>query len=150
MDALQGLKKVFLFREVPEEILRLVAQCVEPRTVSAGETIVAEGDVADSLFLVSSGTVRAFRSGEPAGLTMGSGESFGQLSLVDGGPFPLSAVAIERTDLLVLRAAALRERLAGNAEAGHVLFRAVARSLAARLRRTVNALELAREGKSAD
>jgi CRP/FNR family transcriptional regulator, cyclic AMP receptor protein len=114
------------------------------RTVPPGDSILVQGQPSDSLYVVASGSVRAFRNGEPMVLTMGPGESFGQLLLVDGGPSELSAVAVERTDLLVVPAAALRDRLAGNAEAGYALFRALARSLAARLRRVVGALELAR------
>jgi CRP-like cAMP-binding protein len=146
MDALHALKGIFLFRDVPEPILQLVAQCVEQRTVPAGETIASEGQSIDALYLVRNGSIRAHRSGEATFIVMGPGQSFGQMALVDGGPVGLSAVAVERTDLLVLRAERLREKLAGNHEAGHVLFRAVAKSLAARLRQALDALALAGEG----
>ncbi len=144
MDPVAELKKVFLFGEVPEAIVRLVAECVEERTASPGEAILSEGQGSSSLFMITSGSVRAFHAGEPLALAMGAGESFGQLSILLGGPSTLSAVAVERTELLVLPSDRLRERLEGNHEAGYVLFRAVARSLAARLRRAVQALELAR------
>ncbi len=147
MDALPALKKVFLFREVPDPILRLLAGCVERRTVQPGESILSEGELSSALFIIGSGSVRAFRAGEPLFLTMGTGESFGQVSLLQGGPSPLSAVATEPTELLVLRAALLRDRLADNHEVGHALYQAVARSLAARLQRAVDALELARGAK---
>ena len=146
MDVLQALKGIFLFRDVPEPILRVVAQCVEERTVPAGETIASEGQSIDALYLVRNGSIRAHRSGEATFVVMGPGQSFGQVALVDGGPAGLSAVAVERTDLLILRADRLREKLAGNHEAGHVLFRAVARSLASRLRQALDALALASEG----
>jgi len=66
------------------------------------------------------------------------------LSLIDGGPLGLSATTVEPTKLLILRAAKLREVLGGNHEAGHYLFRAVAKSLAVRLRHATRAVELAR------
>ncbi len=149
MDALQALQKTFLFRDVPEPILKLVAECVEQHTVAAGETIVSESQPVEALYLVRNGSVRAFRSGEATFLVLGPGQSFGQVSLLDGGPAGLSAVAVERTDLLVLGAARLREKLGGNHEAGHVLFRAVARSLASRLRQALGALALAGDGSAA-
>ena len=149
MNALQALQKIFLFRDVPEPILALVAECVEELAVPAGETIVSESQPAEALYVVRNGSVRAFRGGEATFLMMGTGESFGQMSLLDGGTMGLSAVAVERTDLLVLRAPALREKLGASHEAGHVLFRAVARSLASRLRRSMSALALAGEGSTA-
>ena len=149
MDALQALQKTFLFRDVPEPILKLVAQCVEERTVAAGETIVSESQAIEALYLIRNGSVRAFHSGEATFLVLGPGQSFGQVSLLDGGPAGLSAVAVERTDLLVLGAARLREKLGGNHEAGYVLFRGVARSLASRLRQALGALALAGDGSAA-
>lgn len=143
MDALQALKSTFLFRDVPESILAVVAQCVEERTLPGGDPIAAEEQAVDALYIILSGSVQGFRHGDPTHLVMGPGQAFGQLSLIDGGPLGLSATTVEPTRLLVLRAAKLREVLGGNHEAGHHLFRAVAKSLAAKLRYSTRALELA-------
>jgi CRP-like cAMP-binding protein len=149
MDILEALEKVFLFRDVPAPVLKLLAECVERRSVPAGDAVITEGERVESLFLIASGEVRAFREGEPQILRMGTGQSFGQLWLLQGGvPATLSVVSIERTELLVLRAARVSELLAGNDAAGHALFRAVARSLAARLQRAADALALARDASA--
>ncbi|HET8734353.1 MAG TPA: cyclic nucleotide-binding domain-containing protein [Anaeromyxobacteraceae bacterium] len=142
MDALQALKTTFLFRDVPESVLKIVAQCAEERTLPGGDPIAAEEQAVDALYVVLSGSVQGFRHGDPTQFMLGPGQAFGQLSLIDGGPLGLSATTVEPTKLLVLRAAKLREALAGNHEAGHHLFRAVARSLAGRLRGAMRAVEL--------
>jgi CRP-like cAMP-binding protein len=144
MDALQALKTTFLFRDVPESTLELVAKCAEERTLPGGDPVANEDQAVDALYIVLSGSVQASRHGDPTHLVMGPGQAFGQLSLIDGGPLGLSATTVEPTKLLILRAAKLREALGGSHEAGHHLFRAVAKSLAVRLREATRAVELAR------
>jgi len=148
MDVLQALKTTFIFRDVPESILKLVAQCAEQRKLPGGDPIVSEDQVVESLYVICSGSVRGFRHGDATHVQMGPGQAFGQLSLLDGGPVGISATTLEPTELLVLPAARLREILGKNHEAGHYFFRGVAKSLAQRLRTAVNALELAREGSA--
>jgi CRP-like cAMP-binding protein len=141
----KDLKQIFLFKDVPDAVLKLVAEAAEEVAFSAGEPIASEGQPARALYLVRSGTVRATREGVAQPVTFGTGQSFGQMSLLDGGPAGMNAVAVERVDAIALRPSRLQEKLAGNAEAGFALFRAVSRSLAARLRSAVDALALARE-----
>ena len=57
-------------------------------------------------------------------------------------------IALERVDLLVLRSGKLADALAGRAEAGHQFYRAIAKSLAGRLRRAVGMLAFARQRDS--
>jgi CRP-like cAMP-binding protein len=142
VDARHALKTTFLFRDVPESVLDVLAQCVEERTLPGGDPIASEEQAVDALYVIVSGSVRAFRHGDPTHLLLGPGQAFGQLSLLDGGPLGLSATTTEPTTLLILRAARLRERLGNNHEAGHYLFRAVAKSLAARLRGAMRMVEL--------
>jgi CRP-like cAMP-binding protein len=141
----QELKQIFLFKNVPEPVLKLVAEAAEEVTFSPGETIASEGAPAKALYLIRSGTVRATREGMSAPVTFGSGESIGQVSILDGGPAGMTATALERVDAIALRPSRLVEKLGASPEAGLELFRAVARSLAARLRRAVDALDLARD-----
>ncbi len=145
MVTTKDLKQIFLFKDVPESALKLVAEAAEEVTFSPGEPIAAETQPAKALYLVRSGTVRATREGIAKPVTFGTGQSFGQVSLLDGGPIGMNAVAVERVEAIALRPARLAEKLAGNPQAGFELFRAVSRSLAARLRQAVDALALARE-----
>jgi len=145
MVTAKDLKQIFLFKDVPEAVLKLVAEAAEEVTFSPGEPIAVEAQPAKALYLVRSGTVRATREGIAQPVTFGTGQSFGQMSLLDGGPAGMDVVAVERVDAVALRPARLHEKLAGNPQAGFELFRVVARSLAQRLRIAVDALALARE-----
>jgi CRP-like cAMP-binding protein len=144
MDAVKALKQIFLFRDVSEPVLKLVADVAEEVSYGAGETIADEHDAAKGLILIRSGTVRASTVGKPP-VTFGTGEAIGQMALLAGGPIGVTAVAAERVDALLLRQDRLAEKLAGNSEAGFQLYRAVARSLAARLRRVVDDTVLGKE-----
>ena len=145
MVTAQELKQIFLFKGVPDAVLKLVAEAAEEVTFSPGETIAAETQPAKALYLVRSGTVRATREGVTAPVIFGTGQSFGQMSLLDGGPAGMTAVAVERVEAIALRPWRLVEKLAGDPQSGLELFRAVTRSLAARLRLAVDAVSLARE-----
>jgi CRP-like cAMP-binding protein len=145
MVTAQELKQIFLFKNVPDAALKLVAEAAEEVTFSPGEPIASESAPAKALYLIRSGTVRATRDGVTAPVTFGTGESFGQMSLLDGGPAGMTAVAVERVDAIALRPVRLAEALAGNPAAGLELFRAVAKSLAGRLRRATDAIAIARD-----
>jgi CRP/FNR family cyclic AMP-dependent transcriptional regulator len=145
MVTAQELKKIFLFKDVSDAVLKLVAEAAEEVTFTAGEPVGSETEPARALYLIRNGSVRASREGLPSPVTIGTGQSFGQVSLLDGGPLGMSVVAAERVDAIALRPARLAEKLAGHPEAGFELFRAVARSLASRLRQAVDAVALARD-----
>ncbi|BDG01938.1 Crp/Fnr family transcriptional regulator [Anaeromyxobacter oryzae] len=146
MVTAQDLKQIFLFKHVPDPVLALVAEAAEEVTFAPGETIATERDPAKALYLIRSGTVRATRQDLSAPVLFGTGESIGQVSILDGGPAGMEAVALERVDAVALRPARLVEKLGANPEAAFQLYRAVARSLAGRLRRALDAISLARDG----
>lgn len=69
----------------PADILADLARLGETRTWEPGATVVAEGDVADSLYIVHAGELRATVVGEGGRTvelnTLGAGEVFGELML---------------------------------------------------------------------
>jgi CRP/FNR family transcriptional regulator, cyclic AMP receptor protein len=149
MDVVQVLKNTLLFKDVPESILAIVAECVEERTITGGAPIVSSHQTTGSLYIIRRGSVQGTRGGEATPIVLGPGQSFGHVSLLDGGPVGMSVQALDPTELLVIDAAKLRKKLSGNFEAGCLFYRAVATSLATRLRRAVDAYILATEGSGA-
>ena len=146
MDTAAALKKVFIFKDVQDSVLQIVARAAEEMSAAAGETIIRPGVAPNALYVIKSGTVRlsADREGIPPVL-IGSGETMGEVALLDEKPFAGSAVALERADLLVLRAGKLAKALEGQPEAGYQLYRAIARSLAGRVRRALGMVAFAQE-----
>ena len=71
--------------EQPENILSALARRGDTRTWQVGMTVVSEGEVADSLYIIHSGELRAVIAGDGGRQvelnTLGPGEFFGELML---------------------------------------------------------------------
>ena len=69
----------------PDEILNELAKLGETRTWEAGTAVVTEGEVADSLYIIHSGELRAMIASDAGRTielnTLGPGEVFGELML---------------------------------------------------------------------
>jgi CRP-like cAMP-binding protein len=141
-----ALKKAFLFREVPDPILEIVAASAEEMSVPAGETILSSPSP-DALYVIRSGTVRVTtEAGKAPPVFFGTGETVGEVPFLDGQSIDVIATALERVDLLVIRSPKLNDALAGHPDAGYQLYRAIAKSLAGRVRRAVGMIAVAKEG----
>lgn len=71
--------------ETADDVLEVLARLGDTRTWEAGVTVVTQGDVADSMYLVHAGELRAFVVGEGGRAvelnTLGPGDIFGELVL---------------------------------------------------------------------
>jgi len=88
--------------EQADEILAELAKRGETRTWEAGTAVVTEGDVADSLYIVHAGELRAVVAGDGGRVvelnTLGPGEFFGELML-DGERRAATVEVISRARL---------------------------------------------------
>jgi CRP-like cAMP-binding protein len=146
MDAVKALKQVFIFKNGPEQVLEVVAQAAEETSVPAGHVLFSSAETPNALFVIRNGTVRLLaEDGKTPPVLFGTGETVGEMLLIDRGPAGGTATALERADLFVIKAGRLDEALAGHPEAGYQLYRAIAKSLAGRLRRAIGMLAFASE-----
>jgi CRP/FNR family transcriptional regulator len=78
--------------------------------------IFHEGDPGDALFIVQSGLVKISLPGETGDeailATLGPGDFFGELALLDGAPRSATATALEATETMVLPRDRFRELIA--------------------------------------
>jgi CRP/FNR family transcriptional regulator/CRP/FNR family cyclic AMP-dependent transcriptional regulator len=105
--AIDALRRCALFAKVDDESLRSCAAHLRVRRFRRGETIFHQGDPGDSLYIVESGAVKIVlpspEGGEEAIIaTLGHGDFFGELAILDGAPHSATAVALEPTEALVL------------------------------------------------
>jgi CRP/FNR family transcriptional regulator, cyclic AMP receptor protein len=90
-----------LFEGVDAEDLGGIADRTVEVDYGAGGVIVREGEIGTGFFVVVSGAVRVVRDGETVS-TLGPGEFFGELSVLDHRPRNAQVVAAEATACLAL------------------------------------------------
>jgi CRP/FNR family cyclic AMP-dependent transcriptional regulator len=100
------LRTSVLFERAHEASLADVARHLRRRRFRRGEVIFHQGDPGDALHLVSSGAVKivlpSAEGDEAIIATLGSGDFFGELALLDGAPRSATAVAQEACETWTL------------------------------------------------
>jgi CRP/FNR family cyclic AMP-dependent transcriptional regulator len=127
------LKAVPLFSSFPEEQLRMLASVVSRKSAPRSTTVMAGGDVTDSLYIVLSGRLKVMMSdaeGKEVILSiLGPGEFFGEMGLIDDSPRSASVVAIEACELLSIAKRDFKKCLAENFEMTMAVMRGLVRRL---------------------
>lgn len=88
-------------------------------TLPAGEVIFREGEAGDQMFVLHSGRVRLTKQGRKGVQTLstlGPGEFFGEMAILNNRPRSATAEVIEEAKLLVLDAQTFETMLVKNAE----------------------------------
>lgn len=129
------------FPEFAPGDLQTLATCGVVRTYPKNTLLISEGDPSHELYIVISGTVRAFaseRDGREVTLSMaGPGAYFGELGLIDDTPRSASVMTFETTKVAVLSKADFHGCLSAHPELALKLMRALTqrvRMLTERLR----------------
>jgi CRP/FNR family transcriptional regulator, cyclic AMP receptor protein len=140
--AREALERCVLFEHVDVSGLDACLACLRLRKYRHDETVFHQGDPGDALYIVASGRVKVLLpapdAGEPAILaTLGRGQFFGELAMLDGQPHSASVVALEPTETLVLGRADF-ERLF---ESEPSIRRSLVLALAGQLRRLTDHVE---------
>lgn len=121
MNEEEILQKVGLFQRLQAKTVRSLAKMATRRNYQPGQPIVTEGQMGLGLYCIESGRVKVSRNG-PAGeqeiRTMGRGESFGELALLDDSPRSATITAIEPTSALLLDKAQFLAQLRTHPEMG--------------------------------
>jgi CRP/FNR family cyclic AMP-dependent transcriptional regulator len=120
------LAKCELFNGLSDASLKRLAAGVVPRTFDKARTIFHEGDEGSLMYIITEGKVKVFVTAPDARemvmTTLGAGEVFGELALLDGGSRSASVQAIERVSALSLDRATMLDALAHDrAATDHVL-----------------------------
>jgi CRP/FNR family transcriptional regulator, cyclic AMP receptor protein len=127
------LRSVPLFADLEEEELERFSQVAVPRAIPAGNRVFHEGDSSDACYIVREGKFRVTREhsdGRAITLaTLGPGEVFGELAMLDGDTRSASAEALTDGELLALPANDVRNLLARHPEISVKLVAALVRRL---------------------
>jgi serine phosphatase RsbU (regulator of sigma subunit) len=93
------IKRVEIFNDVPDDLLKKVSERLNVISYSANENIIQKGDHGDSMFVIAGGKVKVHDGDHIVAITE-SGNFFGEFSLLDAGPRSMSVTAIEKTDVI--------------------------------------------------
>ena len=112
------LATVPLFSSLDAEELQRFAELTREKSYPRGSFILFEDDPGDSLHIVRQGRVKVVLVGEDGRevilAVLGVGEHFGELSLIDDQPRSAHVIAMEDSQLLVLRRDDFRRRVDAN------------------------------------
>jgi CRP/FNR family cyclic AMP-dependent transcriptional regulator len=141
MNVTELFSKVPLFEGLPPAERLSLARAATLKTYRRGEMIVREGHPGESFFVIVHGRV-AVTILSPDGRevvlnTLGEGDHFGEMALLDDSPRSASVVAQEKSDLAILSRAVFLDLLRSN----FPLTRALLASFSQRLRRANATIE---------
>lgn len=104
--------------ETPREEIPAMVERLEPVRVMTGQTVVREGEAADSFFIVVRGRLGVYQrdDGDEQQInTLGPGEFFGEIGLLGGVPRIATVRALEPSELLRLDKAAFEKLVSKSA-----------------------------------
>ena len=131
--AAELLARVPLLSDLESGELERIAQVAIPRSFPKGARVFHEGDESDACYVIREGEVRVTREhsdGRAIALaTLGPGELFGELAMLDGGVRSASVETLTDAELLAVSATDMRGLLERNASITAKLVVALTRRL---------------------
>jgi CRP-like cAMP-binding protein len=100
-DVLEYFKSVPMFASCSKKDLKTIASNAERCRVPAGRVLAEQGQTGREAFVIVDGKARVLRNGRKIA-TLGPGQFFGELSLLDRAPRNATVVADTDMELLVL------------------------------------------------
>src|SRR5258705_5079104 len=102
-----GPQKVPLFSQLAPAELQRVVEVARERSYPRNSVILFEDDPGDALYVVATGQVKVVVIGEDGGevilSVLGEGDFFGEMSVIDEEPRSAHVIAMEGSNLLVIR-----------------------------------------------
>ncbi len=101
LDVQTLVSRLPIFSSLEDQKLRNLTRLLRPRLALPDQKILRRGDSGDAMYFIASGAVEVRM---PTGkVTLGTGEFFGEMALVDGRPRSADVVAMGFCKLLVLK-----------------------------------------------
>jgi len=105
VDEEETLRRVPLFEGLQPKQLKSLARWTTTRTYQPGQVVVNEGQIGMGLYCIQSGSVKITKRSaneEREIRSMGAGESFGEISLLDDKTRSATVTAVEPTTAVLL------------------------------------------------
>jgi signal transduction histidine kinase len=102
-----ALLRVPAFNRLTETQAALLAATSTKRIVAEGEMVFRDGEPSDGLHVLLAGRLRIYKRAEDETevdlRAVAAGDSYGEMALLDGGERSANVIALESSDILVLR-----------------------------------------------
>jgi CRP-like cAMP-binding protein len=136
------LKRVEMFINLSDTMLDKVAALCQARSFSASNTIIERNSPADNFFLIKEGTVEIITAPDQEEteiidgvvVSLGRGQSFGEMSLVDSGARSATVKAATNTELYEIDSRRFLELCETDTDLGFQVMRNIAVDLSFKLR----------------
>jgi hypothetical protein len=125
---IQLLRQIPIFAPLPAPELEGLARALEPVVVTAGTTVIREGEPGDRFYAVASGEVRVTRRGAEVA-TLRRGDGFGEIALIDDVPRTATVTTLTDAQLYSLEKEPFVLALTGHVSAARAAGDLVARRL---------------------
>ena len=139
-----SLRRIKMLADVEERLLASLLTYLEVVKVPPFGTVVNKGEHGDALFMVLEGEVRArvmIDNQETTLATLGVGECFGELAILDHGPRSADVIANQPTVLVKVSAVALKKMFAEAPALAAPFMLALTRVIAQRMRKLTKRYE---------
>ena len=127
------LRRVPLFSGLTEQQLDALAAGSARRSFPKGRTIVSEGEPSQSMYILLAGRAKVQRSDsegkEVILAVLGSGEFFGEMSLIDDAPRSASVITLEPCEFMAVGKDAFKTMLSQSSEVSMAVMRGLVRRL---------------------
>jgi CRP-like cAMP-binding protein len=128
-----------LFDALTQDAFKKILSIARRENVDPGSALLREGATGDALFIILSGRVKVFKTGDNGEqielAILGSGSIFGEMGVFDGQPNSASIITIEDSILLSITRDRLFEFLLENPQIAIPLMHTMIFILSARLRK---------------
>jgi CRP-like cAMP-binding protein/Zn-dependent protease len=124
VEAAEMIDNLATFRDLPEEVLSELAGRVRLRRVAPGQPVVRQGERADAFYVVRRGTLQTVEEDpgqrtERVLRTLGRGESFGELGLLQAAARAATVRAATEAEVFEIDKGTFDQLLADTAEVPH-------------------------------
>ena len=134
----ESLREIGLFGALSDEVLHDLATALPVELIPPGDAVFREGDQAREMFVVLGGECevlkRGKRGGEARVALLGTGDWFGEMSILDVQPRSASVIAVAPTRLLRITSEALDALYRRDLKSYSLIVLNISRELSRRLR----------------
>jgi CRP/FNR family transcriptional regulator, cyclic AMP receptor protein len=138
------IKESDFFSDFDDDELKILARWTKAYSADTGCVILNEGDKSNCLCIIIKGVVNIFKAipndEELKIAEITSGESIGEMGIIDGEPFSASAIASEDSIVLLITREDFEDIVNQHRDLGNKLLWKLARIITARLRHTTKRL----------